>query len=272
MKNMEKMILILGAVSVALLMVSSATAVPQTQSKAIMEKIEQLEEAEQLLMKLEASESLVVANNQEVFDTDAFESYLMSDELVNFMNSNIVANIISSDAFQTLYNTDGIQNFIQSEAFQNFLNSDVVQYFLEHYNPGGGNAVGQSSVPCQSLLAGAQQVNNNNVVNLPLAVPSMNEELEGSISTIESSVTNDDTGTLEMGVFAYLLIGIITWPFALGIFGLGAPFWGLWQGFWMAVVIGTNPVIWFVIFTLLGTLESIGIAILWPVVWGIFFP
>ena len=100
--------MIFGAVTIALLMFSSATAVPQVNSEPVMEKISAIDMDELL----------------SCYTSIEFAEYLHEDENQDFLYS---------DWYLDFYNSDNVQNFINTDNFQLFLTSDICQIFLNNY-------------------------------------------------------------------------------------------------------------------------------------------
>lgn len=278
MRCMKKSMIVIGAVAVAILMVSTATAVGTVNSESIVNNINSLEE------EMPATESQLLESIQEgLYDLEDFKNYLMSDDFMDFMNSNAVANIINSDVFQTFYNLDEIQDFIQSDVFIDFKNSELGQYFLEHYNPPEDDenlvASSQANNQASQEVEIGTYMSISEVVNCGLEgvtssqVNVIDDGPECSMSSTATFVVMEngyEPTKYILGLFLYLLIGLITWPIALGIFGLGAPLIGLWIGFWITIFeMPPSGFIapFFVLFTIIYTLGSLVVAIIWPAVW-----
>lgn len=240
-----------GAVAIALLMMSTVTAVPLEQSKPVMDKAAQIEEIEQLMneqsiknilasygfsetetLEITAQSQtlphfdneLTITSLDELFDLidmEGLSDYFTSVNFANFMKSDGMQDLLDSDIFLDVYNCDVIQDFIQTDVFTDFLNSDEVQIFLDNFND-GNNELSQTVY---------NQLNEYTSLNLQTTVVS--EEMQAllldsnAITPTVASTTNDATFTsTESGyneisvedilyvlaaVLAALIIGLITW-------------------------------------------------------------
>lgn len=223
MKRIRKYVLVFGAVAIALLMVSSATAVEQVNSKPVTDYIANKQNYCEKLSYL-----------KEIFDVEAdqnylqnFESLLTSDRFIDFVNSPEVYNLIYSDKFLALYNTDRIQNFINSDLFLEYLNSDACQYFLKHLNIGDDEP---TSIAANSQTAsGLQTTTVKTVTRLPVSTTGTAAPagIQGTTSTTSpvSTENNPEPTGLILGVFLAFVgliigfvVGIITW-IPMGVLG-----------------------------------------------------
>lgn len=109
MKNMEKGIIVFGAVIIALLMISSATAVPQVNSKLAMENIKKT-------------------------DIKRFADYFTSDNLANYMKSDNIQSFLNSKKFDDFYNSKLARCLLDSKLFTRFVNTDEAQQYLDNLN------------------------------------------------------------------------------------------------------------------------------------------
>jgi len=104
METVKKTLVIFGVVIIAMLMVSTATAVPQVQSKSVMDKLEQIEKANNLLFNQETINKLVSGDLNEAdlqaiansLDLNGFVNYFTSTEFANFFKSAGVQNFLNS--------------------------------------------------------------------------------------------------------------------------------------------------------------------------------
>ena len=115
MKNVKKSIMIFGAIAIAFLIVSSATAVQQVNSEPIIENIEKISEQEEDNLFFDVDEITDLNEILELIDGEGFIEYFVSDEFINLMNSQAVINIINSNIFMSVFNSNIIQNYIESD-------------------------------------------------------------------------------------------------------------------------------------------------------------
>jgi len=257
----KKYVLALGAVAIALLMVSTVTAVPETQSKPVMDQIAQKESLSSQLVKIASSVKLNsqnfyinpndVTNFQQNFDISAL---FMDDDFIALMNSPEIYNIITSNDFSTLYNTEAIQSFVSSAEFISFFNSDAAQYLLDHLD----------------IINGGMQVNsqNSNIVVSQQASKTM----QNTVGTTQSTSVHLQAQPAGLEVFVLLaafiiglVVGIVTWIPAIVFIILTIPvipllvlFMTLEGGIWLpgSMILGT----------LFIYLVEAGAAIAWPLI------
>jgi len=147
-------------------MVSSATAVPQTNSEPVMEKIEQLEELEKLMLEQNLGdifnldgmdeESIEGAINQlnnflieqgigsfnvqemnTDFSVENYMAYISSDEFVDLFNHDDIQTALNSDNYNDYFtNNETVIYLRNSEFFNSFLNCDFAQQILDNINNG----------------------------------------------------------------------------------------------------------------------------------------
>jgi hypothetical protein len=131
MKNMEKGIIVFGAVIIALLMISSATAVPQVNSKLAMENIKKT-------------------------DAKRFVNYFTSDKFANYMKSDNLQNFLSNKKFNDFYNSKLASCLRDSKLFARFVNTDAAQQYLDNLNDDEVNerATNQKSTEEFNLFSG----------------------------------------------------------------------------------------------------------------------
>lgn len=218
-----KYVLVFGSVAIALLMVSSVTAVEQVNSKPVTNYIANKQNYCEKLSYLE-----------EIFNVEArqnypqnFESLVTSDRFIDFINSPEVYNLIYSDKFLALYNKDEIQNFINSDLFLEYLNSDACQYFLDHLNIGDDEST--SITPSSQTTSGLQTVTvkegtlSSVSTTTGTAAPA---GIQGTTSTPSVSTVNnpEPTGVVLAVFLAFIgliigfVVGIITW-IPMGVLG-----------------------------------------------------
>jgi len=236
MKNMKKNIMLFVAVAIALLMVSSATAVPQTNSEPVMEKIEQLEELGRLMSEQNLGdifnldgideESIEGAINQlnnflieqgigsfnvQEMNTDFlvedFMDYILSDEFVDLFNHDDIQTALNSGDYNDyITNDETINSILNSEFFNSFLNCDFAQQILENIDNGGDSTV---------IISQTTQTQQS-----PLNTGGGNLILEGTtiIGFEQTTQTNlEDAKTLYnalfVGLMANFLPDVVPLPF-----------------------------------------------------------
>jgi len=217
MENVKKTLVVFGVVAIAMLMVSVASAVPQVQSKPIMDKLEQIEKANNLQVDQETLNKLIsgdlneadlqaIANN---LDLNGFVNYFTSTKFANFFKSADVQNFLNSQEYNNFYNSDAVVTIRNSKQFTNFLNSDVAQQFLANINGGGGNSNPQS----QGVTSAVSQVNS--VVGQKVSAPSNNVAVsqnvvcvgaQGAMAIGGQSVQINTQANNAFNVFAGLFI------------------------------------------------------------------
>lgn len=232
----KKYVIGLGAVAIALLMVSTVTAVPQTQSKPVMDKIEQQETLTSQLMsiyntlnaggKLSAEEQQnlnidATTELQKLYDEEGFLNHLVSDEVIQLLNEYYIA-FVSDSSFQSIFNSDAIQQFIQTDGFIEFMNSDELQYVLDNFNP--VNPTSQELLESQQIVeyilesSVYEQYVSSCDMEEAVATIESNQETVNSLSGVFSL---DDAETCEaigaiilmfiLAIVLLILIGLITW-------------------------------------------------------------
>jgi len=272
MKIMKKSIIIFGAVAIALLMISSATAVKQVNNELVMKAIETERTQEDIINQLLALWDNLVTNNplvawfQDTYDIDAEEDFeqlfdhqgllnhVISDDFINMLNSNL-DEILAIEAFQIIYNTDPMQEYIQSDEFLEFMQTDEMQYLLSQLD---GESEGSSETyesfsqqnsELLGILEGFYGVSTNEPQNV--GRPN-NGEVENDGATFQVYSDDEEQPTMN-GALAFigLLVGLITWIPAAIIIMIGAPFafiylfiegilTGYWQPGWIiGVAIGS---------------------------------
>jgi hypothetical protein len=233
MKSIKKNTITFGAFLVALLFVSTVTAVPQVQSEAVMNQIEK--EKERLINEFERLWNRIVDDEpfqvesiryfdvepyidfEDIFDTDGFIDYIVSDDFINFLGSNL-DEFLTTTLIHLIYNSNEIQEYIEKEYFSYFANSDEVQYILDKLNDFSEEAFqSKNSVVTQDnqfYTTGIKDLNSEPIINTMLncyGMASMNcviEELEEF--TFQSEVYQYDDYD-PFVVFLVLLVGLITW-------------------------------------------------------------
>jgi len=121
MKKGGRYVLIVCAVALSLLMISSATAVPQVQSEAVINVIENVEH----------NRALMVKRIYSLINKDRIDDDIKINKFKNFLKSSIVQNTLCNNKFNKIYNSDEIQSFINSQSFKKFLNNEETQKFIE---------------------------------------------------------------------------------------------------------------------------------------------
>ena len=226
METIKKTLVIFGAVIIAMLMVSTATAVPQVQSKPVMDKLEQMEKANDLLFNQETINKLVsgdlneadlqvIANN---LDLNGFVNYFTSMEFANFFVNSDIQNFLNSQEYNNFYNSDAVVTIRNSEQFINFLNSDVAQQFLDNINGGVGNSNPQS----QGVASAVSQVNS--VVGQKVSAPSNNVAVSQNVvcagsqgvmatggQSVQINTQANNAFNLFAGLFILFICYVIVW-------------------------------------------------------------
>lgn len=301
MKDIKKSIIVFGAVAIALLIVSSVTAVGQVYSEPVMKNIESEKQKEIIANQLETmwnqllEEESLVAEFQEnsaidpfqdfedLFDMEGFVSYITSDDFIDLLNNNY-NDIVSNDGFQYLYNTVYVQEYLQSDEFIAFMNTDEVQYIIDNLNIGSGSPQGTyvtetsgSNLNSQVVSTGVRQQISGEVVREPLTNGliynnNVNEELQGSATPLG----NVQPTINPFLVWIIILFGVITWIPAIIVMILLSPvffimtlanflLWALQGGVWMP-----GMVFFYAIISLLFTIGYVAIACIgWPVLWPV---
>lgn len=149
MKNVKKIFTIFGAVALALLMVSSATAVPQVNSQPLVKQINKEEQTENSLDTLMNDIGLLSNSGFSVndFDADLFkdilsfqEDYLDSTSFTNFeykYNPQQVTDAFYNEELKTLI--DGVMGNLKSACYEkDSVNANLFDY-LENYYGGIGD-------------------------------------------------------------------------------------------------------------------------------------
>ena len=274
MGNMKKGIIVFGAVAIALLMVSSATAVQQVNSKPVIGYIKS--ETESLVE--EAQENFYLDINQyfqDSFDLEGFFDYLVSDEFIDLLNDNYNL-IVSHEGFEMLYNMELIQSFLQSEEFINFMYTDEVQYIIDNLDIGSG---GQQGIfiegdSCYYYLPSPCSQQENYEAN---AAEYYNHVNKGAEATLLESLPTEPTTDL-VTAWLIILIGIITWIPGVILLLLTAPllfleafglilFGWVFPGGWIPGAIIGSAVAAFLV-TLIAV---IFFCVTWPASWPLLF-
>jgi hypothetical protein len=274
METIKKTLVVFGAVVIAMLMVSTATAVPQVQSKPVMDKIEQTEKANNLPFNQDALNKLLSGNvneadlnsiaeqlnnflveqgisevnlqeqmNTNTFTLSDFIDYFTSMEFANlFMNSDI-QNLLNSQNYNSFYNNDSVQTYLNSDEFAAFMNTDIAQQFLANIN-GGGSSNPQSqetsSVVNQvnTVVVGQKASATSN--NAAVEQTSINNVATGQnvVAGVESTTTVGTTPSLQIGATSTDKFNLFAGLF-LGIFAyiLGGPEPGLFFFIFEALLI-----------------------------------
>jgi len=293
---MKKCLIIIGAVIVSLLMLSSVTAVGNVNSEIEMDLIENeqkkqsiksqvfMDEIQNIFKQIDLGKSFSVENEininidleqdfQDLFDIEGFLDYIVSEEFINLLNNNY--NLITSHpGFEIIYNMQPIQNFLQSEAFANFLNSDEVQYILSQldFGLGGPQSISNKDAnlycyPNPLVL----QIENNEIINdyddLMVSNQALGKSI--SISTPSFQMSGDDSPS-----FLIILIGIITWIPGIIISILYSPyafffFLGIYLENWGEF--GPGDLLYILITSFLGAIIiTCYLCLVWPVFWADF--
>jgi hypothetical protein len=226
MENVKKTLIVFWAVVIAILMVSVASAVPQVQSEPVMDKLEQIEKADNLKVDQETLNKIIsgdlneadlqaIANN---LDLNGFVNYFTSTKFANFFKSANVQNFLNSQEYNNFYNSDAVVTIRNSEQFTNFLNSDIAQQFLVNINGGGGNSNPQS----QGVTSTVSQINS--VVGQKVAITSNNVAVNQNVvcvgaqgvmairgQSVQINTQANNAFNVLAGLFILFICYIIVW-------------------------------------------------------------
>jgi len=267
MNGKRRIGIIFGAIAIALIMISSVTAVEHTNSAPVIEAIEMenqkafaIEQFETMWYQLleEESFSTEMQENlpsipsqdfEDLFDGEGFVNYLVSDEFIDLLSENY-NDIISNAGFQYLTNNEYVQDYLQSEEFLDYLNTDEVQYITDNLN--------------------IEDSNFESTFNIETS-----EELQES-ETLEEDIQPTIDPLLG---WIIILIGVITWVPGIIFLVLISPLVFLWWFanylmYWIGYLHIWFPgeIILFAMISLLITIVIITIAcVCWPIVWPEIF-
>lgn len=210
MKHMKKSIIVFGAITIAILMVSTATAVETVNSEPAMDYVEQLEQAQNLPGIYEELSSLDIDELTELNESippeyiEELWNYFRSVEFANLMHEDEIQSFLYSDKYLEFFNGEDVQNFVNSDEYAVFLNSDTCQIFLDNYFDNTNSFDDGTS----SLMLEGQEVSLNlQFQQCGLPVGTSNDgsvEVDESSSGTSTSTSNGNPETT--GYFIDLLI------------------------------------------------------------------
>jgi len=117
---MKKCILSIGAVAVALIMISTVTAVTAN-------------EQQHHELEMESQEVMTVDEILEFIDLEGFRELFTSPGFADLMKTDIIQDLINSEEYQSVINTNEMNEFVESEIVQDLINSEEAQIFIENY-------------------------------------------------------------------------------------------------------------------------------------------
>jgi hypothetical protein len=138
---MKKRMMLIGVAAITLFIMSTATAVPVTQSESVLQEPYFGEQSQTLPGFGEQTlpsfgEEELPSGFQDflnLIDIEGFRAYFTSVGFANLLKSPWVQSILNSVEYSNLYNSQKTSEFLNSDAFQNFFNSDEAQTFLDNY-------------------------------------------------------------------------------------------------------------------------------------------
>lgn len=225
MKNVKKTQVIFEAIAIVMLIVSVATAVPQVQSEPVMDKLEQIEKANNLQVTQETNKLVLeeINNFSEIINSiniQEFSSYFTSIEFANlFMNSEI-QNFLNSQTYSNFYNNGSVQTFLNSNQFAAFMNTAIAQQFLANINGGGGNSNPQSqrtslvvgqAVAAPSNNVAIRKTSTSNVMAGQNVVVGVKGATANGGQSVQINALQQQTN--KFNLFAGLLVGLIHWSY-----------------------------------------------------------
>jgi hypothetical protein len=272
MEKSRSISLMISTAAIALLMISTTTAVGQVQSGpiiSVLAKRESLRNELNQFMRLDKHLTTVDKEKLnkilKVLDKKGIVHRLQNFNISNVFNDNRFIGLMNSAQMQSLltsqtakkiYNTPCFQNITHNQTFMTFVNSEACQYFLAHLIYTRNSSKDKSTL-IQSITEPIGQVQSSNITWLP-----------GEIILL-----------IIIGIIyaiAYLLFGFITWPFAAGFSLLFA--FVAFPYFWEDA---TDALLQYTSFTLLAIIYGFFITILagifillpcillWPIIWGL---
>ena len=162
--SIRKTGLFFGAIAVALLMVSTVTAVEQVNNEQVMDYLDENNLEDELLNILglntgmdefnpEDLETFFVEEIEKMFDGEAFLEHMTSDKFIEFLKQNY-DEMVSCDAVQDILNSEEFGEVINSEEFICFLNSEEMKYVYDKLQEDDDS---QISLTGQTVGVGVQQ-------------------------------------------------------------------------------------------------------------------
>lgn len=209
MKKGGRYVLVFCAVALSLLMISSATAVPQVQSKSLINMVENVEQNRAVIGK--RIHSLIYK--------DGLENDITFSKLEKFLKGNLVQNTLCNNKFNEIYNSNEIQSVINSKNFKEFLNSEETQKFIDSLDLEGCAAPTAIIGAILGLVIGL-------ITWIPVAIISiLFSPLFGLLAGLLALAAGQPQFILWFIVGMMIAIGTgIFWPFILVQEGLFGPF------------------------------------------------
>ena len=115
MNRGKRIVIVLGAVFIVLLMISSATAVPQTNSEYVMKRVKHAEQTKRALI------------NHDVLNEND-----LNNEFLKSIESDNIQDFLQNKDLNNIYDSEKIQKFVNSETFKHLTSSDFVQTLLNN--------------------------------------------------------------------------------------------------------------------------------------------
>ncbi len=262
---MKKEILVIGAVAIAMIVLSSTTAVSQVNGETIIEAIESEEQYPSFSSTTNDLNINSLDDILELIDIEGFETHFTSENFADFLKSDEIQNIIAGDLFLNIYNSQVIQDFIQSDTFIDFFNSNEVQTFLSNYNDDNGQGLQIVVSTNEELLPSSTLVNL-----LPVGY---DETTNTNLVVINELGDEPSLLGLIFMAFVGLIVGLLTWiPIAL-IYLVEGVIAGSLDAIYVLIdgILegGPNPFAYAASIFVLIVILNIGLAAIWPL-WTAF--
>lgn len=298
--------IVYGAIAIVLLIVSSATAVPEVNGKLVSDSLEnsvteqnddfinqmmalydQLEidgvspDVDQDLENIDLTqffdESLYV-------DVEGFVNYIISDDFIQVINENYT-DIVSNNGFQVLWNTEYVQEYVQSDVFINFMNTDEAQYILDNLDiPSNDQQEFETQVVNMNTQVSTTEPEQENLLNKisQIILPSTKTQVYSTQSdvTLEATAVSTSEETIQTSdilvLWVVILIGILTWIPGVIITLLSSPVYFLYMWILGMIIVYMYWGVWIFPFVeaLAALVETIFYVMVntvcWPVAWPFF--
>ena len=122
MNRRKRIVIVIGTVFIVLLMISSATAVPQINSEYVIKRVKHVEQKQRLLSSIKSYLS----------NLEGCSEYDKSDEFLKSIESDNIQDFLQNKDLNNIYDSEKIQKFVNSETFKHFTSSDFVQTLLNN--------------------------------------------------------------------------------------------------------------------------------------------
>lgn len=122
MNRQKRIVIVIGTVFIVLLMISSATAVPQINSEYVIKRVKHVEQKQRLLSSIKSYLS----------NLEGCSEYDKSDEFLKSIESDNIQDFLQNKDLNNIYDSEKIQKFVNSETFKHFTSSDFVQTLLNN--------------------------------------------------------------------------------------------------------------------------------------------